>query len=76
MAKTVTLRLSDNAYAAVRRYAEDDRLSMNAFIEQLLDHEDMRRRCAEHDRWMQEHPEVVAFSEAWADQNLDELGTR
>ena len=76
MAKTVTLRLSDSAYAAVRRYAENDQLSMNAFIEQLLDHEDMRRRCGEHDRWMREHPEAVAFSEAWADQNLDGLTSR
>lgn len=56
MAKTVTLRLSDSAYAAVKRYAEADQLSMNAFIEGLLDAEDMRRRCAEHDRWMTDHP--------------------
>ncbi len=76
MAKTVTLRLSDSAYAAVRRYAEADNLSMNAFIENLLDVEDMRRRCSAHDRWMQEHPDAVAFSEAWADQNLDELKKR
>jgi hypothetical protein len=72
----VTLRLSDSAYAAVRRHAEADKLSMNAFIENLLDVEDMRRRCDEHDRWMQEHPEAVAFSEAWADQSLDELTKR
>ena len=76
MAKTVTLRLSDSAYAAVRRYAEADNLSMNAYIENLLAVEDMRRRCGAHDRWMQEHPEAVAFSEAWADQNLDELTKR
>jgi hypothetical protein len=76
MAKTVTLRLSDSAYAAVRRYAEADNLSMNAFIESLLDIEGMRRRCGAHDRWMQERPEAVAFSEAWADQNLDELTKR
>ena len=76
MAKTVTLRLSDSAYAAVKRYAEADKLSMNAFIESLLDVEDMRRRCGAHDRWMQEHPEAVAFSEAWADQNLGELTKR
>jgi len=76
MAKTVTLRLSDSAYAAVKRYAEADQLSMNAFIEGLLDIEDMRRRCAEHDRWMTDHPESVAFSEAWADRNLGELKPR
>lgn len=76
MAKTVTLRLSDSAYAAVKRYAEADQLSMNAFIEGLLDVEDMRRRCTEHDRWMSDHPEAVAFSEAWADRNLGELKPR
>jgi hypothetical protein len=76
MAKTVTLRLSDSTYAAVKRYAEADKLSMNSFIESLLDVEDMRRRCGDHDRWMRERPEAVAFSEAWADQNLDALQKR
>lgn len=63
MAKAVTLRLSDSA--AVTKYAEADRLSMNAFIDALLDVEDMRRRCSDHDLWLQQHPEAVAFSEAW-----------
>lgn len=63
MAKAVALRLSDSA--AVTKYAEADRLSMNAFIEALLDVEDMRRRCSDHDLWLQQHPEAVAFSEAW-----------
>ena len=76
MAKTVTLRLSDSSYAAVRRYAEDDGLSMNSFIEGLLDVEDMRRRCAQHEQWMGEHPEAVAFSGAWADRNTDEPANR
>lgn len=65
MAKAVTLRLSDSVYAAVQKYAEADRLSTNAFIEALLDVEDMRRRCSDHDLWLQQHPEAVAFSEAW-----------
>jgi hypothetical protein len=73
MAKTITLRLSETAYDMVRRYAEDDQKSMNAWVENLLDTEDMRRRCAAHDRWMQEHPESVTFSRAWADRNLDDL---
>jgi hypothetical protein len=76
MARTVTLRLSDTAYAAVKRYAEAECLSMNAFIEHLLDVEDMRQRCIAHDQWMKDHPEAVAFSEAWADQNLDGLTKR
>jgi hypothetical protein len=33
MAKTVTLRLSDVAYEAVKKYAGADRKSMNARIE-------------------------------------------
>ncbi len=73
MAKTVTLRLSDSAYAAVKRHAQADGLSMNAFIEGLLDGEDMRRRCEAHDRWMQEHRDAVGRSAAWADSNLIEL---
>lgn len=73
IAKTVTLRLSDSAYDAVKRYAEAYRQSMNAWIETLLDAEDMRRRCNAHDQWMREHPDVAAFSETWADRNLDEL---
>ncbi|MCI4675923.1 hypothetical protein [Candidatus Mycolicibacterium alkanivorans] len=76
MAKTVTLRLSDSAYEAVKRYAEADHTSMNSWIESVLDVEDMRRRCESHDQWMREHPESVAFSEAWADRNLDELTNR
>ncbi|TAN31286.1 hypothetical protein EPN29_13835 [bacterium] len=76
MAKTVTLRLSDTAYEAVKQYAEADEKSMNAWIETLLDAEDMRRRCQAHDRWMQAHPQAGAFSEAWADRNLEELTTR
>lgn len=76
MAKTVTLRLSDSAYRAVKQYAEADRKSMNAWIETLLDAEDMRRRCQAHDVWMRGHPEVGAFSEVWADRNLEELTKR
>lgn len=76
MARTITLRLSDSAYAMVKRYAEDDQQSMNSWIESLLDVEDMRRRCADHERFMAAHPEVVEFSEAWADRNLGELADR
>jgi len=76
VAKTVTLRLSDSAYEAVKQYAEADQKSMNAWIETVLDAEDMRRRCEAHDLWMREHPHVGAFSEAWADRNLDELSKR
>lgn len=75
-ARTVTLRLSDSAYAAVKRHAEADCQSMNSWIEAVLDLEDMRRRCEAHDRWVQGHPEAASFSETWADRNLNELGER
>ncbi|OIN81365.1 hypothetical protein [Mycobacterium malmoense] len=76
MARMITVRLSDTAYDAVKRYAEADQKSMNSWVEHLLDMEDMRRRCQAHDQWLQEHPDVAAFSEAWADRNLNELTKR
>jgi hypothetical protein len=76
MAKTISLRLSDDVYEAVKRHAAADNQSMNAWIETLLDIEDMRRRCAAHGQWMSEHPEAVAATEAWADENLEELPRR
>jgi hypothetical protein len=76
MARTITLRLSDSAYEAVKRYADADDQSMNAWIESVLDVEDMRRRCMAHHEWMVAHPETATFSEAWADDNLGELSSR
>ena len=76
MARTVTLRLTEASYAMVKRYAEADRRSMNSWIEAQLDAEDMRRRCAAHDRFLAENPDAVAFSEAWADRNLEDLAGR
>jgi hypothetical protein len=76
MARTITLRLPDALYDTVRRYAEDDAQSMNAWIESLLDLEDMRRRCAAHEQWLTHHPEHARAAEAWADGNLGELAER
>ncbi|HZI96369.1 MAG TPA: hypothetical protein VFD41_02470 [Actinomycetales bacterium] len=76
MPRTITLRLSDEAYEAVKHYADADNRSMNSWIESLLDVEDMRRRCAAHDRWMSAHPEAVTFAEAWADRSLDDMAQR
>lgn len=70
--KPITLRLSDDQYGLVKRYAEDDRKSMNAWNEALVDVEDIRRRCAAHGEWMSNNPEAVTFAEMWADENLDE----
>lgn len=74
--KTITLRLPDQAYEAIKRYADDDHRSMNAWIETILDAEDTRRRCATHQQWMATNPDTAAFAEAWADQNFDELAQR
>lgn len=76
MARTITLRLSDEAYESVKRHAETDRQSMNTWIESLLDVEDMRRRCAAHERWLSDNPGAVAFADSWADRNLDDLAQR
>lgn len=73
MSRTITVRLSDEAYEAVRRHADADRQSMNAWIESLLNVEDMRRRCAAHEQFLTDHPEAVTFAQAWADRNVDEL---
>lgn len=71
--KTITLRLTDEAYEAVKSHAAAEHRSMNAWIETVLDAEDMRRRCQAHDQWMSANPDAVAWAEAWADQNLNEL---
>ena len=76
MAKTITLRLSDDQYELVKRYAEDDRQSMNDWIEALVDVEDMRRRCTAHGDWMSKNREAVTFAETWADQNFESLPHR
>jgi hypothetical protein len=76
MARTITLRLSDTAYEAVKRHSEAERRSMNAWIEDVLDAEDMRRRCAAHDDFLAQNPTVVAFAEDWGERNLDDLGQR
>lgn len=73
MARIITLRLSESAYEAVKRHAEADERSMNAWIEELLDAEDMRRRCLAHHQFLTNNPEVAAFAEDWADRNLDDL---
>ncbi|VAZ69739.1 hypothetical protein LAUMK40_05902 [Mycobacterium kansasii] len=76
MARTITLRLSDAAYDAVKRHADADRLSMNSWIEDVLDAEDMRRRCEAHDAYLARHPGVAAFAQDWADRNLDDITNR
>jgi hypothetical protein len=35
--------------------------------------DDMRHRCAVHAEWMSNHPDVLSFSEHWAERNLHEL---
>lgn len=68
MSRTITLRLSDEAYETVKRYADHDQQSMNNWLETLLDAEDMRRRCEAHGKWMAANPnladEALAIYEA------------
>ncbi|BBX98457.1 hypothetical protein AWC15_15225 [Mycobacterium lacus] len=73
MARLIAVRLLDSAYQVLKRYTGLDKPSSDSWSAGLLDIDDMRRRCAEHDQWMQAHPEAVAFSEAWADRNLGML---
>jgi hypothetical protein len=73
IARTITLRLSETAYEAVRRHAEADKRSMNAWIEEALGTQDMRRRCAAHREFLANNPDVAGFAEDWADRNLDDL---
>ncbi len=51
-------------------------MSMNAWIESVLDQEDMRRRCAGHEQWMRTNPDARALAEQWATQYANELGHR
>lgn len=76
MHKTITLRLSEAAYEAVKRHADAEDRSMNAWIEDVLNVEDMRRRAAAHESWLARNPAAVAFSQAWADRAFDELMER
>ncbi|MBL7492684.1 pilus assembly protein HicB [Frankia sp. AgB1.9] len=69
MARVITLRLSDEAYETVKRYSESAQTSMNAWIEGVLDAEDMRRRCAAHGAWVRADPSVSASALAFAATN-------
>ncbi|MBV9161033.1 MAG: hypothetical protein JO309_12965 [Pseudonocardiales bacterium] len=73
MARTVTLRLSQQAYEAVKRYAETEHTSMNSWIEGVLDAEDMRRRCAAHGEWLRNNPGMAMWAEQSARRNLANL---
>ncbi|MGH3815262.1 MAG: hypothetical protein ACRDUV_22915 [Pseudonocardiaceae bacterium] len=59
MTWTITIRLSDETYAAVKRYAEAEHASMTGWIEAVLDAEDMRRRCAAHGAWLEANPQMA-----------------
>lgn len=73
MTRTITLRLSDEAYAAVKRYAEAEHASMNGWIEAVLDAEDMRRRCAAHGAWLEANPQVANAALAFGQANQQAL---
>jgi hypothetical protein len=75
MTRTITLRLSAEAYDAVKRYAETEHTSMNSWIEGVLDAEDMRRRCAAHGTWMESNPSVASSALAFHQANQQALAT-
>jgi hypothetical protein len=49
---------------------------MNAWSEEVVDAEDMHRRCAAHHEFLAKRPDVVAFAKDWADRNLAYLAQR
>lgn len=49
---------------------------MNAASDEVIDAEDMHRRCAAHHEFLANSPGIVAFAEDWADRNLDDLAQR
>lgn len=73
MARTITLRLSDEAYEAVRRHADAEHMSMNSWVEGVLDAEDMRRRCAAHAAWIEASPSVTSAALAFGQANQQSL---
>ena len=46
---------------------------MNAASNEVIDAEDMHRRCALHHEFLANSPGIVAFAEDSADRNLDDL---
>jgi hypothetical protein len=73
MTRTITLRLSDEAYEAVKRYAEAEHTSMNAWVEGVLDAEDMRRRCAAHAVWVKANSAAIRAALAFGEANQQAL---
>jgi hypothetical protein len=73
VARTVTFRLSDEAYETVKRYADAEQTSMNAWVEGVLSAEEMRRRCAAHGAWLRAKPEVAAAALAFGTANQTAL---
>lgn len=73
MTRMITVRLSEQAYWTVKRYAEADGQSMNGWVESVLDAEDMRRRCAAHSAWIEAHPEVATAALTFHEANQQAL---
>jgi hypothetical protein len=51
-------------------------VTMNAWSEEVIDADDMHRRCAAHREFLANNPDAVAFAQDWADRNLDDLVQR
>lgn len=54
----------------------ESNVTMNAWSEEAIDVDDMHRRCAAHQDFLANNPDVVAFAQDWADRNLDDLVQR
>jgi hypothetical protein len=63
----------ESTYEAVKRYAEADHESMNSWLEHLLDAEDMRRRCAAHETWMRDNPQVATAALEFHRANQEQI---
>ena len=57
----------------LRGVCPETHVTMNAWSDEVIDAEDMHRRCAAHRRFLANSPDIVAFAQDWADRNLDDL---
>lgn len=73
MTRAITLRLSDEAYEAVKRHADAEHMSMNSWIESVLGAKDIRRRCAAHAAWIEANPSVTRAALAFGQANQQAL---
>ena len=52
--RTITVRMDDETYNAVKQWGEQEHQSLNRVITGLIEREWFRRRCAAHDAQMRQ----------------------